>query len=185
MHLVEKLWTAGECLYREASDDCRTWVEEQKERLYSGRAQQIVEELHCRWMLTPKTGPGNKGKRERLLEIHDHFAKRVTQLNYDWLLEQDLEIGSGAVEGAVKYVIGKRCDHGGMRWIKERVEALLQLRCIETNGDWNRFIDWVHHRIQEEGRREGRRLRLQADEPAPLPTFGAQPASPPEPRVAA
>jgi len=36
----------------------------------------------------------------------------------------------------VNYVIAKRFDSGGMRWIKERAEALLQLRCIEVNNDW-------------------------------------------------
>jgi len=31
-------------------------------------------------------------------------------------------------------VLAKRCDHGGMRWIKERVQAVTQLRCIVVNG---------------------------------------------------
>ena len=41
-------------------------------------------------------------------------------------------------------MIAKRCDHGGMRWIKERAEALLKLRCIDINGEWDAFIDAVH-----------------------------------------
>ena len=40
----------------------------------------------------------------------------------------------GVVEGAIKFVLAKRCDHGGMRWIKERVQAVTQLRCIVVNG---------------------------------------------------
>ena len=40
---------------------------------------------------------------------------------------RDLEISSGAVEGAVNYVIAKRFDGSGMRWVKERAEHLLQL----------------------------------------------------------
>jgi hypothetical protein len=52
------------------------------------------------------------------------------------------------VEGAIKNLIGKRCDHGGMRWIKERAEAVVQLRCIEANGDWEAFISFVHDRLQ-------------------------------------
>ncbi|MBL4846629.1 MAG: ISKra4 family transposase, partial [Planctomycetes bacterium] len=49
-------------------------------------------------------------------------------MNYDYLLKQDLEIGSGSVEGAVRYVVAQRFDAAGMRWIRERAEALLQLR---------------------------------------------------------
>ena len=47
-------------------------------------------------------------------------------MNYDELMDEDLELGSGAVEGAVKFIIGKRCDQGGMRWIVERNEAVIQ-----------------------------------------------------------
>ena len=65
-------------------------------------------------------------------------------MNYQTLRKLDLEISSGAVEGAVNYVIAKRFDCGGMRWVKERAEALLHLRCIEINGDWEKFIDFVH-----------------------------------------
>ena len=32
-------------------------------------------------------------------------------------------------------MIAKRFDSSGMRWIRKRAEALLQLRCIEINGD--------------------------------------------------
>ena len=37
-----------------------------------------------------------------------------------------------------------------MRWIKERAEALLQLRCIEINGDWDAFIEFVHDQLQQQ-----------------------------------
>ena len=79
------------------------------------------------------------------------------------------------VEGAIKHVIGKRCDHGGMRWIKERAEAVLQLRCIEINGDWDAFIAPVHDDNWRDGRDLGERRRLQANEPAALPKLTPSP----------
>ncbi len=30
-----------------------------------------------------------------------------------------------------------------MRWKLQGAEPLLQLRCIELNGDWDRFITWA------------------------------------------
>jgi hypothetical protein len=171
MHVIEKLWTAGECIYAEGSHALKKWVERQKKRLYGGAAAQIMAELHRRLDATPKTGPGNKGKRERLTDVIRYLEKRLDRLNYDELLAQDLEIGSGAVEGAVKNVIGKRCDHGGMRWIKERVEALIQLRCIEVNGQWDAFITAVHDQMQATAAATGRRPRLQSTSPAPLPAL--------------
>jgi hypothetical protein len=176
MHVIEKLWTAGECIHREGSPELKRWVHRQSKRLYEGKAIQIVSELQRRLGATPRTGPGNKGKRERFTNVIRYIANRVDRMNYGELLAQDLEIGSGAVEGAVKNVIGKRCDHGGMRWIKERVEALLQLRCIEINGQWDAFIASVNDRLKANGLAQGVRLRLQSDSPAPLPQVLAEAA---------
>jgi hypothetical protein len=36
---------------------------------------------------------------------------------YDQIIKQDLELGSGSVEGAVKNIIGKRCDPAH-RWLR-------------------------------------------------------------------
>jgi len=169
MHVIEKLWTAGECIYQEGSGALKRWVYRQTKRLYDGKAPRIVADLRRILEATPRTGPGNKGKRERLANVIRYIDSRLEHLNYHELLAQDLEIGSGAVEGAIKNVIGKRCDHGGMRWIKERVEALLQLRCIEINGHWDAFVAMVNNRFKTQGMAAGVRLRLQSDSPAPLP----------------
>jgi hypothetical protein len=171
MHVIEKLWTAGECLYQEGTQPLREWMEAQKERLYAGDVDAIVADLCQRRYAIASTGPGNKGKRERLLGVIRYLENRVSKMPYDKLIELDLELGSGAVEGAVKNIIGKRCDHGGMRWIKERVEAIVQLRCIEANGDWDRFIDFVHDRMRADALRDGARLRLQSSTPAALPAL--------------
>ena len=47
----------------------------------------------------------------------------------------------------------------------------VQLRCIEINGDWERFIDWVHDDMRVRASRRGQRLRLQQTAPAPLPVL--------------
>jgi len=172
MHVAEKIWKAGECLYREGSDELNAWMDRQKKRLYGGEEALIVSELKAALAAIPKTGPGNKGRRDRLGNAVSYLEKRLGKMNYASLIEQDLEIGSGMVEGAIKNLIGKRCDHGGMRWIKERAEAVVQLRCIEANGDWEAFMAFVHDRLQTQAQQEGARPRLQTNEPAPLPEIG-------------
>lgn len=168
-HVTEYLWEAGECLYKEGSAELTEWTEKQKEALYDGRAADIVDEIDHR--LT-QLAPGKKSARERLKKVRHYLAKRVDKMNYKKLRERDLEISSGAVEGAVNYVIARRFDCGGMRWIKERAEHLLQLRCIEVNGDWEAFIKFVHDRTQNQAQREHKNLSLKQTTPAPLPTYG-------------
>ena len=172
MHVIEKLWSAAEALYREGSRECTEWAEARKDELYAGKADAIVALLKRRLDQISRTGPGNKGKRQRLDDVMRYIEKRLDRLRYDQLIAEDLELGSGAVEGAVKNIIGKRCDHGGMRWIKERVEALIQLRCIEANGDFDHFTEFAHRRIQAQALADATISRVQSSEPAALPTFG-------------
>jgi hypothetical protein len=171
MHVIEKLWTAGECFLAEGSAPLNEWIETQKDRLYGGKLDAILAELRRRLSAVPRTGPGTKGKRDRLFGVIRYLEKRTAKMPYDKILKLDLELGTGSVEGAVKNIIGKRCDHGGMRWIKERVEAIVQLRCIDANGDWERFTDFVHDRMLAAAQRDGVRQRLQSSTPAALPAI--------------
>lgn len=171
MHVTEKLWTAGECFFDEGTAPLREWIDAQKDRLYGGEVDAIITDLCQRRFAIAATGPGNKGKRDRLLGVIRYLEKRVAKMPYDKLIKLDLELGTGAVEGAVKNIIGKRCDHGGMRWIKERCEAIVQLRCLEANGDWDRFVNFVHDRMRATAERDGVRQRLQSSTPAALPAL--------------
>ena len=168
-HVIEYLWEAGRCLYKESSEELVEWVNEQKEALYDGRAADIVDEIDQR---IAQLDPREQSTREHLQKIRHYLDKRVDKMDYKSLREQDLEISSGTAEGAVKHVIAKRFDSGGMRWIKERAEALLQLRCIEINGDWEAFIQFVHDKIQKEAQQQRRNLSLKRTKAAPLPTYG-------------
>ena len=168
-HVTEYLWEIGRCLYKEGSAELVEWVEAQKELLYDGRAAEIVAELGKR---LAQLDSGKQSTQERLQKIREYSHKRVDKMNYKELRQQDLEISSGAVEGAVNYVIAKRFDSGGMRWIKERAEHLLQLRCIEVNSDWDAFIEFAHDRTREQAQQQRKNLSLKHTKPAPLPTYG-------------
>lgn len=168
-HVFEYLWKAGECLYKEGSEELAEWVERQKKRLYAGEANKVVSQLKRRLRGFPKTGPGNKGKRKRLAQAIGYLGRRVDLMCYDDLIEEDLEIASGSVEGAIKHIVAKRFDNGGMRWIPERAQALLQLRCIEFNGDWEAFVSFVHDKIMARARSELTATRLLTKHATPIP----------------
>jgi hypothetical protein len=167
IHVVEYLWKAGACLYREGSDALRGWVERQKDRLYDGEAETIVRSMRASACNTT-----SDKKRETFKTITNYLAKRVEMMDYDELAREDLELSTGIAEGAIRYVVSQRFDEGGMRWIKERAEALLQLRCIELNGDWNAFIAFAQTQISRKQRAARRQIRVLQDAPKPLPSYG-------------
>jgi hypothetical protein len=148
-HVVEKLWDLGHRFHKEGSEELKAQVTEWKELLYAGRAAELVERLHGLLREVPNHGPGTKGKRKTLARVIGYLEPRVAMMRYAEWREQDLVIASGQVEGAVRHVVGERLDCAGMRWIPGRAEALLQLRCIELNGDWEAFIAWSDQQNQK------------------------------------
>ena len=170
IHVTERLWKASACLFENGSEAQETWVEQQKDLLYSGRVTEVIGELRAQRKKLCRSQK-NKTRRDRLKDHIDYLKARVHMMNYHELVDEDLELGSGAVEGAVKHIIGKRCDQGGMRWIVERNEAVVQLRCIEVNGDWESFAAFVHDRIRSQQLDDLCRIRIQQKEPDPLPTL--------------
>jgi len=170
MHVMEYLWAAGTAKYLEGSDVLAQWAATQKTRLLESRADLILAELKRWYREIPRSGPGNKNRRERIKKAIRYIEGNIDRIDYQYLVACDLELGSGAVEGAVNHVIGIRFDHGGMRWIRERAEALLQLRCIELNGQWDEFIDFVQEEILRQIRTKNR-VKLLSKKPSRLPTL--------------
>jgi hypothetical protein len=55
-----------------------------------------------------------------------------------------------------------------MRWVEERVEAVLLLRCIEVNGEWEDFMESSQAERSEQ-LRQGTVLRIRSKVPTQLP----------------
>ena len=101
-------------------------------------------------------------------KVVDYLGARGKLMDYGRWREQDLVIASGVVEGAARYVVGERLDNSGMRWVEERAEAVLLLRCIEVNGDWEEFTRRSHEqRSQELGC--GQAVQIRSKRPTQLP----------------
>jgi hypothetical protein len=166
-HIAEKLWEAGGCLYAEGSAELKAWVSQQQSRLRKGRPADILAELRHRFAAIAKTGPGNKGRRDRLRRIVNYLAEHLHRMRYAELRRDDLDIATGAVEGAVRNLVGLRLDGPGMRWGRDRSEMILHLRCILLNGQWDEFADFL-----------ARRPVKLAARPTPARTHDAKPQTP-------
>lgn len=165
VHVEEYIWKAGRCLHKEASPRLERWAHDRIEELYEGKVWDMLETMNeVQHRVRGKTKVKNYGR------YLDYILKRAARMNCDDLRARDLELGTGMAEGAVRFVIGQRFDAAGMRWIRERAEPLLQLRCIEINGDWDAFLAFAHQRILGEQRK--RNPRLQQNRAGPLPTLG-------------
>ncbi|MCG8556244.1 MAG: ISKra4 family transposase [Proteobacteria bacterium] len=166
-HAVEKLWAAGKAVCRgtrRKRKALEAWVAEQKKRLRKGQLSKVLDELREHLEATAQTGPGNKFRREVLSSVLGHFEANAERMRYARLRRMDLDISSGVMEGAVRHLVGVRLDGPGMRWSRDRAEAVLHLRCVLINGMWADFERYLALR----------RLKL-APQPVPTRTHDAVP----------
>jgi hypothetical protein len=142
-HVVEKLWAGGEALHPEGSPELASWVARQKSRLRRGAALSVIMSLEQHLATIPRSGPGNKGKRVRLVRALRYLREHVHRMRYHVLRDADLDIATGAVEGAVRNLVRMRLDGPGMRWGIDRAEHVLHLRCVLLNGQWAAFSEHI------------------------------------------
>ncbi len=147
-HLCEYIWAAGKAVHREKkTGKLEAWVELRKAELRRGDIDAVMEALEALRPDIGLSGPGTKKRRKHVANAIRYVENNRTRLRYSELPAQDLDIATGAIEGAVKHVVGARIDGSGMRWCRERPEHILGLRCIAVNGDWDAFCETVmeHH----------------------------------------
>ena len=168
-HVEERLWKVGRTLHGPDPNAVAHGVEEQRELLYTGRAAQLVTGLTTFKLTLSARAKRDVAKRKALSDVIGSLHKRLSMMAYKDLIEDDMVIASGLVEGAARYVVGERLDCSGMRWIPERAEAVLHLRCIELNGEWERFFAWGYQRWVDQ-MQAGQRVMIRTDQADALPT---------------
>jgi len=167
-HAQGKLWEVGRLFYSEGSAELSCWVEELEQLLYRGHVRALLQRLEQELRGVSPRGPGTKERRGVLERVMAYLGARVKMMDYGRLRKEDLVIASGVVEGAARYVVGERLDHSGMRWIEGRAEAVLLLRCIEVNGDWELFVKWSQEQRTQELER-GQIVQIRSKIPTQLP----------------
>lgn len=165
-HAQERLWRTGRLFHEEDSPELAQWVAPFSRLLLDGRVDTILERLRKIFKSIPLRGPNTRKKRETLSEQINYFEERMEMMRYDEYHRQDLVLATGVIEGACRYVIGERLDCSGMRWKLEGAEPLLQLRCIELNGDWDQFIAWAADQATTE-LKNGKLIKIRHPRPKP------------------
>jgi len=94
--------------------------------LVDGEVLQVIAEMK-------ETLKETTDRSEGVKEINYYLNNR-DRMRYKEYKDKDYPIGSGIVEGACKFVIGKRFKGSGMRWKKADNEKVLKVRLAKLNG---------------------------------------------------
>lgn len=146
IHAASYLWKATEALSPDSSTkDNIPVVKKYMGFLLNGQVKKVIRSfrhLATRRKIT--------GKRLEQIKIScGYLESNAERMRYNEYLAAGYPIGSGIIEGACRHIIVDRMEESGMRWVMAGAKAILGLRCIYINGDWEQFMDF---NIQQEQR---------------------------------
>jgi hypothetical protein len=142
-HVTEYLWKLAYCFHSDGSEEAEVFVETYLRKLLEGKVRRVIGGIR---QMTTKRGL-SKSKKAKVEQYLNYFADRREYMKYDEYLAAGYPIGSGVVEGACRHLVKDRMEQTGMRWRIEGAQAILSLRAIYVNADWDAFHTF---RIQAE-----------------------------------
>jgi hypothetical protein len=146
VHVVEYLWKAAWSFFRTGDSAAETWVAEQSHAILEGKAAQVAASIRRRatrlgYSATERAGADT---------CADYLTAKKPYLDYHTALASGWPIATGVIEGACRHLVKDRMDITGARWGLDSAEAILHLRALISNGDFDEY--WAFHLRQEHQR---------------------------------
>lgn len=142
-HVLERLWAVAHCFHKEGSDESKEFVEQRLRDLLQGRVGYVISGLRRRLKAEKLSGPRRKVVRSAV----EYLENNKAHMRYDEYLAAGYPIGSGVAEGACRHLVKDRMEQTGMRWTMEGAQAMLHVRALYLNDQWEEFLE---HRVQRE-----------------------------------
>lgn len=136
-HADERLWEVSREVYGENSSRAAEWVEVCIDQFFEDRVDAVISRIK---RLKPRTAKAKEVRDDAIT----YFQNNRERMQYKTFLEQGFYIGSGVVESGCRHVVGLRLKRPGMRWVKEKANAVLQVRIAKINRRFDHY--WAARR---------------------------------------
>jgi hypothetical protein len=146
IHVLEYLWEAAWCFFREADPAAETWVRERATAVLNGHATHVASGIRRR-ATTTRLAHTTRAKADTCAR---YLTNKAPYLDYPHALTAGWPIATGVIEGACRHLVKDRMDITGARWTTNGAEAVLTLRALRTNGDFDTY--WHYHLNREHQR---------------------------------
>jgi hypothetical protein len=150
VHVLQYLWNAASCLHPESDPaTLQNWVHRQAVRVLEGHATKVAGQIR-REATNARLDPT---RRKPADEAAGYLTTLARYLDYPTALHSGWPIATGIVEGACRHIVKDRMNITGARWGLAGAEAVLKLRAIKANGDfdayWQFHLAREHHHVHE------------------------------------
>lgn len=146
VHVLEYLWAAAWCFFNEADPAAETWVRDRALAVLDGGATAVATGLRRRATAERLSA----SKRKKADDAARYLTNKADYLDYPTALAAGWPIATGVIEGACRHIVKDRMDITGARWSADGAEAVLKLRAIRANDDFDTY--WRYHLNQERQR---------------------------------
>jgi hypothetical protein len=146
IHVAGHLWDAAWCFFPKASPAAGPWVRARITALLDGgpgAAAAIAAALRQAAAGLSRARRATAGKTAAYLEA------KAPYLDYPAALAAGWPIATGVIEGACRHLVKDRMDITGARWGVQTADAILQLRALLANGDFDAYWDFHLQREHE------------------------------------
>jgi hypothetical protein len=146
IHVAEYAWKAAWSFFDKGDPDAEDWVAAQLRNILHGKSAQVAAGIRRR-----ATSFGySQAERAGADECARYLNNKAAYLDYASALAKGWPIATGIVEGACRHIVKDRMDITGARWGLEGAEAILKLRALIANGDFEEY--WRYHLRREHER---------------------------------
>ena len=153
IHVAEYVWGAAWSFFRTGDPDAEPWVADQLRKILHGNAGQVATGIRRR----ATTFGFRDRERAGADRCADYLTAKADYLAYDEALASGWPIATGIIEGSCRYIVKDRLDITGARWGLAGAEAILRLRALCSNGDFDEY--WRFHLRKEHHRNHQTRYR--------------------------
>jgi hypothetical protein len=143
IHVLEYLWTAAWCFFAEGDPSAEAWVRDRALAILDGGARDVAAGIRRRASSEQLKAAARKGADD----CARYLTNKAAYLDYPTALMEGWPIATGTIEGACRHIVKDRMDLTGARWSLEGAEAVLKLRVVRSNGDFDDY--WRFHLSQE------------------------------------
>jgi hypothetical protein len=155
VHCLEYLWKAAWSLHAAADPAAEDWVAAKALALLAGNAAAVADAIEAQAGAVPLTGERRNGVQACV----GYLRAKQEFLHYDHALAAGWPIATGVIEGACRHLIADRLDITGARWGLDGAEALLTLRALVSNGDFDAYFRFhlarEHQRVHQARYQDG------------------------------
>ncbi len=149
IHASEYVWDTATALLGESNPARTPWVAAKLDLILAGQTHSVITQLSQEAARPTWTA----AQRQAIQRTIGYYERNLAYMRYDHYLAQGWPIGTGVVEGACGHLVKDRMEQAGMRWVQDGAQAMLDLRAVRINGDWDAY--WQFHRQQQHQRLYG------------------------------